>query len=651
MNQIRTEVFNGIMPILAPKLLPPNAAQVAQNVDLSGHRLTPWQVPLLTQAIPAGQKTFYKWRRNNSYEWLTWNTDVDVVQSPIAEDQFSRIYFTGSDIPKVIGWAGGQKVQRNMSLPPATAPTATVVDRVAVNCNLIVYASTAQGPYLTGGFPMTLAPINTTDKDGQRTWKYHLEYKVPDLSGAGGLAFFNVGLQLDFGALGQSPGSKDFSLNYPIDVPLMDDIVQVGELTVVNVDKGIQAQPIGGTQVWEPTVTVDFGYVDNSTKYVYYVQTLVDDWGQEGPPSNPSNEVVWGPGKKVELTNFGSSEGMTSRRFYRSVAGTSQDAFEFLVELPAGDTFQFDSTADAALGEVIPQFENPPDDLTGLVMMPGGWAVGFHGREVCPSDPDYPWSYPTDYRFTVDYDIVGLGVAGNDLYVLTAGTPYRVSGYHPESLTVAKLTIPYSCVAKRSIVTMGDMIAYASPDGLVGISNGTPVMLTEKFYGRPEWQALNPTTMMSAFYDGAYYGFCSGVGIICRFSEGADTITTTDQLTTGLYADLIDDTLYIIQGSAINAWDRGATNLTMLWQGKLHPYDIRAIWTSGRIVADAYPVTLRVYRDGVDIVEIVVTSERAFRLPKILAGREWSISVQSTAGVDLLSLASGMKTLRLQEQI
>jgi hypothetical protein len=77
--------FDGIAPIMSPKLLPDKCAQVARNCYLSPGNMKPWKVPLAVQAAP-GNTTIYPWRRNGGTQWLGWNTDGDVVQSPVAED-------------------------------------------------------------------------------------------------------------------------------------------------------------------------------------------------------------------------------------------------------------------------------------------------------------------------------------------------------------------------------------------------------------------------------------------------------------------------------------------------------------------------------------------------------------------------------------
>jgi hypothetical protein len=110
MLSINLNNFGGILPKIGPKLLPPNSAQIAQNVDLGSGRLVP-NLALATVAgetLTASAIRAYLWRYKDSSDteqtkWLNWATDVDVVQSPVALDAYSRIYYTGDGAPKVKG--------------------------------------------------------------------------------------------------------------------------------------------------------------------------------------------------------------------------------------------------------------------------------------------------------------------------------------------------------------------------------------------------------------------------------------------------------------------------------------------------------------------------------------------------------------------
>lgn len=125
--------FGGIVPKTAPHLLPPGGAQVAQNSKLFSGALRPWMSPLpVTATLKSGtiQSIFL-------YEgeyWLNWITDVDVVRSPIGDDMYKRIYWTGDVEPRmsVLGTVNSAapypSAYYKLGIPaPTHAPTVAVV--------------------------------------------------------------------------------------------------------------------------------------------------------------------------------------------------------------------------------------------------------------------------------------------------------------------------------------------------------------------------------------------------------------------------------------------------------------------------------------------------------------------------------------------
>jgi len=624
--------------------------------------MKPWKVPLAVQAAP-GNTTIYPWRRNGGTQWLGWNTDVDVVQSPVAEDSYERIYYTGDGVPKIKGWDGGE-VTKNMERPTATAPTvatASYLSDAIISANMVVTERTITN-FVTGFGIITPGPATTVADQvcvflgtRKKSTGTEIGFTVPAhavATSAYGVFGPNIAISYTFkwGADTIVPHSG-FDVTAVGTITLDDPehttaaITYGGYQTSLNYSYPTTAS-LGAHEVWIPIEKfVGTSGWPSSPVWVYYVQTLLDAWGMEGPPSPVSNEIMVNPGEYIVISDLGDAQGCAKRRFYRSAAGASEDSFYFTGECDSGDTTFNDEKSDAQLAEELPLCENPPTGLTGIVMMPGGWAAGFVGREICFSSLYMPWSWPTEYRVASDFKVVGLGVAGNDLYVMTEGTPYLVTGYHPESLSVSKIAVAQSCVAKRSIATMDRMILYACPDGVQSLMGGSGALLTDKFYDRTAWQAITPSGIIAGVNDRRYYCFHSTGGVVFKFADGADTVTTTDQITTGVYSDLIDDTMYLIQAGNINSWNRGATNLTMLWQSKEFASNRREVWSAARIFGETYPLTLRLYGEGNLMATITVNNQSSFRLPKMEPYRTWSFSLESTGYIDFSAIGTSMSEL------
>ena len=105
--KIQHAAFRGELPILDARLLPENNAQTARNLDLDRGTLRPQNDTLIDSALPAtiNPANLYRYDAGNdgSGFWFSWGAqyDIDVVRSPIANDAYARVYWTGQDAPKM----------------------------------------------------------------------------------------------------------------------------------------------------------------------------------------------------------------------------------------------------------------------------------------------------------------------------------------------------------------------------------------------------------------------------------------------------------------------------------------------------------------------------------------------------------------------
>ena len=110
MAYFKVEQFNGIAPVIAPRLLGDSIAQVAENVTLNSGRLTPLRTTSqVTTGFSSGvnvlsndsRTSIWRYTPESTDYWLQWNENVDAVDGPLPKDSFDRIYFTGQDFPRV----------------------------------------------------------------------------------------------------------------------------------------------------------------------------------------------------------------------------------------------------------------------------------------------------------------------------------------------------------------------------------------------------------------------------------------------------------------------------------------------------------------------------------------------------------------------
>ena len=202
-----------------------------------------------------------------------------------------------------------------------------------------------------------------------------------------------------------------------------------------------------------------------------------------------------------------------------------------------------------------------------------------------------------------------------------------------------RIELDQSCVAKRSIVSIGGGVMYASPDGLVYVGAGGSRVVTEELYTREEWQALNPSTIEAHFHDGKYVSlYAAGGGFILNSIEDA-SLTLFDDVVTAGFVDKIADALYLVVGGVIKKFNAG-TDKTYTWRSKKFQISQLPVPACVKIDADTYPVTFNLYADGVLKHTRIVTNDLIFRIPKGYRPREIELELVGTARVRLMAVGN-----------
>ncbi len=98
--KIVVSTFKGQNNAFAPRLINTEQAQKASNCIVRDGNLTPRKGNSNVSpapAIAADAKTIFLYQ---GAHWFSWPKDVDVVDSPIAEDEYDRAYYTGDGVPR-----------------------------------------------------------------------------------------------------------------------------------------------------------------------------------------------------------------------------------------------------------------------------------------------------------------------------------------------------------------------------------------------------------------------------------------------------------------------------------------------------------------------------------------------------------------------
>lgn len=434
--------------------------------------------------------------------------------------------------------------------------------------------------------------------------------------------------------------------------PKMGDlatITQGGSLYPVNsYNLGLPAPAAAATATVTGTATSSDPLEADDRAYVY---TYVSAWGEEGPPSTPSASVSVYPGQAVTLSGLSvapnGAYNVTHKRIYRTNTGSGTTEFQYVGTVAVATTTYDDTTASDALGEVLPSadWDAPPSDLQGLIVLPCGSLCGYRDNELYFSVPYLPHAWPASYILSFADKIKGIGSYGSSILVATDGAPYVVTGQAPGQMALERLETGHGCIASRGLVDMGYTVVYPATDGLMAVGVGGVNLATAEIVGIDEWRSFfNPSNFGGAtFYDNQYIGV-TGVANFIFDPRTGDLTTFSGIDATGAWNDPADGTLYLVNGSNLFKWNAG-TSLTMTWKSKVFTLPQPTNFGAAQVFADAYPVTLKVYADGVLKHTQTVANANPFRLPAGFRGVKWQLEISGTNAVTSILMASTMAEL------
>ena len=409
----------------------------------------------------------------------------------------------------------------------------------------------------------------------------------------------------------------------------------------------------------------------------YYIYTYVTDADEESAPSPPSLELICSTdANDVQISALAQAPagnyGINRIRIYRTQTGQSGDTqFFFLLEQLSTLTSAVDDGR--RLAEVAPTVDwlTPPADLKWLTSLWNGMLAGISGRSVRFCESFKPYAWPLKYEILpTSTTPVALATFGQTLAVLTDGSPFLITGGSPDAMDEQPMEFKQACVAPMSAVGMGHGVVWATPDGLAYVGSGGPRLLTDGIMTRDDWQALNPTSIRACMHEKRYFAFYTQNGVRKGFMvEPANPqgIFFLDFGVDALYLDDQQDALYVLDGNNIQKWDGGA-GLATTFRGKINhlPKPVPS-FACGEVIADAYPVTLRVDAVNMNPDEVsrlvlqndlltaptpttvrhtvTVLDGNPFRLPGGYMAQDFQLEVVATGPVQAIAIAHSMGEL------
>ncbi|WP_332400300.1 hypothetical protein [Vibrio metschnikovii] len=527
-------MMRGEIPRFMPHLLPNEAATMAQDCQFERGVVEPLKSDLMLSSLPQRPKTLFKYNDT----WLQWSNRVNAINSPMAQDEWGRVYWSGQGKPKV-----------------------------------------SSKDILTGS------------------------------SGVNPQAWYDLGVP--------APSAP------PV---------------VTNIDESTGEDPPEGEHE---------SYDDEDR---VYIQTFVTRFGEEGKPGEPSEvTLIKKPGSTVtvQLSQITvNTHNITHTRLYRSVTSSGNAEYVMVAELPISQQAYKDSEKDAN-GSILEtwDYDLPDENMQGLCVMANGICAGFAGNEVRFSEAYLPYAWPKSYSLTSAFDIVACVAIGNALVVGTKGNPYLFTGVTPSAITATKLNSEQACVSAESMVAINGAAIYASPDGLVAVTQDGASLVTEQLIDRKTWQSFKPESIRAWANEGQYIALYDGGGFVFDLTGGH--FTRISNTWHSAYTDLEADRLVIAKDRTLYAWKSGPEPISYEWKSKTFVVPKHSVFSSMRIVAEEIDkVAVDVNIDG-ELVLSLSEGELDDELLRLSAvrGSKVSVRVGGRSRVERIMIASTMAEL------
>jgi hypothetical protein len=647
MPAIKITGFLGTAPKISPELLPPTAAQVAENCKLYSGDLIPFPVPhIVASTNRSGTiRTLYALRNptSGSLVWLSWLTDVSIVTPATDELGEQRFYYTGDGNAKVSTYALATNGSApypsttgyyDLGLPlPSTVLTTVATPFTAIttgsfsrdNANNVTVTTTGAHNLkdgasisVSGLTPTTFNVVTTATVISSTSFSYY----------AVGPAGTTTGGTIDLGGSIQArtylytwytPWNEE-SIGSEPSTPLF---IKEGQIVTVtglptappsgnNFVRGIRLyRTLSGTTsaeyyrlqtLWFPNTVTRVARSNNVvTITLQYPHNLIaEDRFKIG---GCSDATFNGTGSVLEVidTNSFTYSQTASDVASKTVTGTMYyDIAESLSSTARywGDGGSYTFTDDfnfRSLTEILTTsgYAPPPDNIKGLKVVQNTFLAGFVGNSLYFSEPNEFHAWPEQYKISFESSIVGIAVIGQEILVLTESYPYVVSGNDPSVLSIAKLPSRYPCVSARSIVETSSGIVWATHDGLAlwSSTSGAPI-ITRQVHSSDTWNAaLDPSTLVGVSYKETYFASHSAGSIVFEAGAqgGATSFVNSDFKFTATWYDSLTNILYVSSGTNgdVYHWDDpNQPTSQIIWKSKVFKVEGYTNVGAARVIAD-----------------------------------------------------------------
>lgn len=331
-----------------------------------------------------------------------------------------------------------------------------------------------------------------------------------------------------------------------------------------------------------PPNTSNHNVDTDTSRSVAYVSTFVNSFGEEGPPSLPSQDISIDDGQAVAVTFYYNPDfeyDIKSIRIYRRESGfrmgsekesTPNTNWYLVQEVPITTGSMVDTVTIESVGYPLSTAEGrePPANLKNITIAnETAVLVGSVANRLLFTKNLQSHNWPLSQEMTLDDNIVAIESYGDSIFVATDGYPYRIDATTAcddrACRSVVKYDSPMPMIAchtgKGSVSTPLGMV-YVSADGLVLLTaGGTPKVVSTDHFSADDWRKLEPHTMRLAYHKG-------GLFVV------SDTISFILWLDRETYADAAHKNLVTISDEPIDMAQTRQGELLMLMEDGVYQW-------------------------------------------------------------------------------
>lgn len=367
------------------------------------------------------------------------------------------------------------------------------------------------------------------------------------------------------------------------------------EAVIVNCDCSTEYVKTGVAAPLAPPVVQGPEQCSRDASARSYVYTYVTEWGEESPPSPPSNVIRVNDGDAVTVSGIAPvtdpSYHIVAINIYRTASGfrvpdgkvqEMKTDYQLVAVISPMQTTYSDSVSGVGLGPVLEtQYDRPPPMMAGVVSIGDQVRLaGYACNRIYMSEAFQPHNWPAKYDLTLDYNIVHLLCQDQRLFVTTDSIPYIIDVSSCDDtkctpVTSFELPLPdIGCHYSHGAIMTQHGMFYATPFGIVLIQpNAQWHIITSRWFGEKEWLKLRPDTIRMAYWEGYLFFATDMATFLLNINgrpygdmEGAELCTLSDRPIDLLVTNT--GKLMFLENGKVWEWDGGTQRRPYIWQSR-----------------------------------------------------------------------------------